>query len=416
MPNAAKLILLIIVVYIVANYTRLGFLYQLSYALCAILVISFIWAYLSSRSIQVTRRADGRHAQAGEKFRDNFSVVNSSILPKPLLEIRDFSNLPGHAASLVVRLGSRQSKRWHTETTCRHRGRYTIGPMTLAMGDPFGLFRLAKRIDWTSEVLVYPPILELPGFSIPSGELPGGDLTEHDTQHVTPNAAGVREYAPGDSYNRISWRATARFQRLMVKEFELDPLADTWLILDMDSRAHSAISNEGMSPASSLQAVELEPSSEEYGVAVASSLASMLIGRNHPVGLMSWAQHHEILPPDRGRRQLTKLLETLAIIRAGGKTPLGEMLAAEALRFGRNTSLVIITGSSDQQWLAALQHCLLRGARATAVILDLTTFGGWSDTSALIDALSALGVPTYRIAKGDMLDQALVQNGVRLRA
>ncbi len=415
MPNIVKLVLLITVIFVAANYTRLGFLYQLSYALCALLVISFVWARLGSRSIQVTRRVDARHARAGEKLRDVLSVSNDSLLPKPVLEIRDYSDLPGHSVSTVVRLRGRQSKRWRTETVCRHRGRYTIGPMTVSSGDPFGLFRQQKQIDWTSELLVYPPMLELPGFSLPTGELPGGDLTEHDTQRVTPNAAGVREYAPGDSFNRISWRATARFQRLMVKEFELDPLADTWIILDMDERAHSTMSDEAMSTISSLQAVELEPSSEEYAVTVAASVAGMLIGRNHPVGLMSWAQHHEILPPDRGRRQLTKLLETLAMIKAGGILPLGEMLAAEAMRFGRNTSLVLITGSTNDQWLAAMQHCLLRGARATAIILDLSTFGGWSDTCTLLDSLSALGVSAYAIRKGDMIDHAFGQNGARSR-
>jgi uncharacterized protein (DUF58 family) len=51
--------------------------------------------------------------------------------------------------------------------------------------------------------------------------------------YVTTNVAGVREYAPGDSFNRIHWPSTARAGRLIVKEFELDPTADIWLFLDM---------------------------------------------------------------------------------------------------------------------------------------------------------------------------------------
>ncbi len=49
---------------------------------------------------------------------------------------------------------------------------------------------------------------------------------------VTPHAAGVREYVPGDPMKRIHWPSTAHKGRLMVKEFEQDPQADIWIFLD----------------------------------------------------------------------------------------------------------------------------------------------------------------------------------------
>jgi uncharacterized protein (DUF58 family) len=48
--------------------------------------------------------------------------------------------------------------------------------------------------------------------------------------------ASVRDYAPGDSFNRIHWPSTARTGQLIVKEFELDPMADIWLFLDLEKR------------------------------------------------------------------------------------------------------------------------------------------------------------------------------------
>ena len=38
-----------------------------------------------------------------------------------------------------------------------------------------------------------------------------------------------------DGFNRISWSATARLGRLMVKEFDQDPTADVWVVLDLHS-------------------------------------------------------------------------------------------------------------------------------------------------------------------------------------
>jgi uncharacterized protein (DUF58 family) len=60
-------------------------------------------------------------------------------------------------------------------------------------------------------------------FPLPSGLLSGGEALRRRTHQITPNAAGVRDYAPGDPLNRIHWISTARRRRLMVKEFELDP-------------------------------------------------------------------------------------------------------------------------------------------------------------------------------------------------
>ena len=82
-------------------------------------------------------------------------------------------------------------------------------------------------------MIVYPATIELPAFAQPLGQLPGGEVMRRRTHYVTTNVAGVREYAPGDSFNRIHWPLTARAGRLIVKEFELDPTADIWLFLDM---------------------------------------------------------------------------------------------------------------------------------------------------------------------------------------
>ena len=51
----------------------------------------------------------------------------------------------------------------------------------------------------------------------------------------------MRDYATGDSLNRIHWPTTARTRRLMGKEFELDPTADIWLYLDLYRDAEAAL-------------------------------------------------------------------------------------------------------------------------------------------------------------------------------
>src|SRR5919206_556 len=47
-----------------------------------------------------------------------------------------------------------------------------------------------------------------------------------------------------DSFNRIHWRSTARTGQLMVKEFELDPTAEIYVVLDMQERVQQHVAPE----------------------------------------------------------------------------------------------------------------------------------------------------------------------------
>src|SRR5690606_17012240 len=119
-----------------------------------------------------------------------------------------------------------------------------LGPISLRSSDPFGLFVHERVIDQTHDLVVYPAIMELSNFEIPLGELAGESRIQRRTQQVTPSASGIREWQRGDSFNRIHWRSTARAGRLMVKEFDLDPTSDIWLVLDLEQRVQAGAGEE----------------------------------------------------------------------------------------------------------------------------------------------------------------------------
>jgi uncharacterized protein (DUF58 family) len=150
-------------------------------------------------------------------------------------------------------------------------------------------------------------------------------------------------------------------------------------------------------------------STEEYGVQAAASIARHLLEQNRMLGLVSWGQHREVIPAERESRQLFKILEALAVLRAHGAQPLAEVLAAEATRFGRNCTLVIVTPSLDERWVVSLQHLLLRGVRAVVLLIDAQSFGGWRDSLTIQGRLAELRVPTYVYAQGQSLADALRQ-------
>lgn len=395
-----------LIVLFLAQVNNWDLLDRLFLAIVALLVVAYAWTWFSLRDLHLTRESRADRAQIGQTIAERLRLENRGRWGKLWVEAHDLSTLPDHDASRVVSLPGRGSARWQVTSICSRRGRFTLGPLVLRAGDPFGLFARRRLIAGSQELLVYPATVNVGAFALPAGELAGGSNTQGRTHQITPNAAGVRQYLPGDSFNRISWPTTARTGRLMVKEFELDPAADTWIVLDMDGLSHF-VSNEPVQPRDDHVSALLENSTEETAVTVAASLSRHFLQQNRAVGLVATGQRHEFLPTDRGSRQLLKILEALAVIRAEGRQPLAEVLTAEAGRFGRHSTLVLITASTDDRIVAALGVLLARGVKAVAIVIEPSTFGAPESSLLLVSGLTAIGVPTYLLKRGDDIGRAL---------
>ncbi len=399
------LVLLALLLFVAAQGTGIELFFHLSYLLISIVIVAYLWAWLNLRGLSIRREVFTHRAQVGDVVRERVTLINHWFLPKLWIEVIDRSNLPDHSAGFVTYLPGYEQRRWVVRTPCTIRGKFRLGPVTLASSDLLGLFRLQRDIAGDNEVLVYPRTVPLPGFVLPGAELPGGQDLRRRAHHVTPNVAAVRDYQPGDSFNRIHWRSTARLGRLIVKEFELDPTAEVYVALDMHESVQQAWwSAEGRSAVRGQRTVE---STEEYAVHAAASIARHVLDQNRAVGLIAWGQRREVIPPEREARQLYKILEALAELRAYGSTSLAEALSAESARFGRNCTLVIITPSPDGRWVTGVQHLLYRGVRVVAVLIDARSFGGERGNELIRVRLAELRVPAYTCERGQSLESAL---------
>ncbi len=391
--------------------------YTVAYLITAVIVLAFFWTWSGVHWVRVRRFTRARRTQVGRYAEEQFEIENCSPLAKLWLEVRDLSDLPGHQVSRVISsLGGHRTQRWMVRTLCLRRGRYTLGPMILSSGDPFGLFRIEQLLPATSPMVVYPATIDLPGFMPPMGELPGGDAVRRRTHYVTTNVAGVRDYQPGDSFNRIHWPSTARTGRLIVKEFELDPTTDIWIFLDMDETVQAAapwameLPHPGpIALQRELPRLTLIPSTEEYGVTVAASVARHFLMRNRAVGFIANAQRREVIQADRGERQLTRILETLAVIEARGRMPFAQVLAIEGQHLSRNASVIAISPATSSSWVMALRDLNRRGVRSLAILLAANTFGSAPSWQETLMALHMNGILTYLVRRGDAIDRALAR-------
>jgi len=385
--------------------------FALAYVWGGLFLVSFIWSQLCITGLTVIRRPRSLRAQVGRTYEEIIILQNHSRIGKLWLHIRDFSELPGHrASSVTTNIGKRASKEWLVRTICTRRGRFRIGPVELHAGDPFGLFPKVLKIPQEYHIIVLPKTEPIREFPFPSGRLPGGDALRQRTHQVTPNASGVREYAPGDSLNRIHWRSTARLRRLIVKEFEFDPQAEVWVILDAHEAVHYGTLEE-VSPELVSGVVRgdiaLPQSTEEYAVAIAASLTMHLSERDRAVGFVSLGNARHVLQSDRGEAQLFHILESLAVLRAKGQFSLQELLKIEGPRIPRGASVVVITPSINPMALAAVHELKRSGLSPVLILLDGSTFGGPIGSAKIVNAAQAEGIPVRKVGYGDSLTEAL---------
>ncbi len=379
----------------VAFGTGFWLLFRVTYVLALAIPAAWLIAWYNTRHLTVTvdRRTD--RGQVGQEALEIIEIKNSFWLPKLWLDVEDPSDLPGHRSRRVVIVPPRRSRNWMVETKLLRRGLYDWGPLRIVATDPFGFFRRVREVGGVAQILVYPPVVDLPHFQAPPANLPGEGRFRRRTHYVTPNASGVREYAPGDAFNRIHWRSTARTGQMMVKTFELDPASDIWVILDLEERVHAGRGDE---------------STEEYAVRIAASVCRHYLVQNRSVGLITFGRDLRVIEPERGGNQMTRVLETLAMASARGEAPLGNILMEEQRRFGRHTTVVIVTSSTDDQWLTAIQSLVQRGVRGCVVLVDPSTFGSDRSPLILFSELTASDILTYVVRRGDDLTVALSPN------
>lgn len=418
------LILVIVLLWVLAFNadvaTGRSFFSSLAYLGTGGLILSYIWSRLSIGAVEIRRFTRSGHSQMGQRVDELFEVTNHSRTPKLWLELTDFSTLPSHDSSRIISNLMRGSRRrWQVRTQCLVRGRYRLGPLRLRSSDPLGLFVQEQHLATQKVIIVYPYTVDLPHFAPVISDLAGDERIRLRTQIITTNASSVREYAPGDSQNRIHWLSTARTGRLITKEFELDPSAHVWVYLDLHQQPEIRLPWPRQSETRDTfpfrarphfpkpREVELPPSTTEYAVTVAASVLRHFIQRNRAVGLAAYGQTRVSLPVDRGERQLLRILETLAVLEAEGNIPMADFILGDGMHLSRSETLIVVTADPDPRWVHALRELRSRGTRSLAIVIDSHTFDGTVDLDPVWAELQAATIPHYRVAKDQKLDQAL---------
>ncbi len=366
---------------------------RLGYTLLFGIILAGIWTWSSGQGVRVRMSRSRDRVQVGESIIERFEVINDSAIPKLWLEVEETSDLPGHTAQFVTSLGRSNHRNWRVQTACRRRGLYNLGPITVRSSDPFDIFHRELRFGHRRGLIVYPRALELPRYSAPPANLPGEGRFRRRTHYVTPNASGIRDYEPGDSVNRIHWKSSLRTGSLKVKTFELDPASHLWVIVDLSSQDHIGTGDDA---------------TIETAVTVAASVVRLFINQNRSVGLMMFGERLDVIEPDRGSQHFGRILESLAVAQPIGTVPVASILYQQSRRWGRHTTVIVVTASTDPRWQGAIRSVTQRGVKAAVALIDLESWGGRGGASATAVELRALGVQVNLIRKDDHIPSVMV--------
>ena len=156
-----------------------------------------------------------------------------------------------------------------------HRGEHKIENLDLTSCYPLGFVRASRRYVTNQTYLVYPKPAgnsQLPTNHSRFADNAGQQGIEHGDDF-----AGVRDYMPGESQRHIDWKAVARGQPLMTKEFA----AETKGSVSLDFFELRVANVEEKLSQLTLWVIEAERARQPYGLRLPGIKISPAIGQMH---------------------------------------------------------------------------------------------------------------------------------------
>ena len=322
--------------------------------LVALPLLSAVVTTRGRHKLGLSRTVEPAQVTVGQVAHVDLHLSNQGRAPTGLLLVEE--QVPyalGVRPRFVI---DRMGPNWHRAVRyavrSELRGRYTLGPMTVRVNDPFGLVAFVRSFQSHAALVVTPEVVPLPAIPLAGTYSGTGEHRPRSFAGGSAEDVTTREYRHGDDLRRVHWRSSAHAGELMVRREEQPWESRATLFVDNRRRLH-----RGAGTASSL----------ERAVTIAASVASHLHQRGFEVHLVDAAgplvAHGRQSRPDRAA-----LLEALAVLQESSRTYLGN----EALSAMTQGGLVLaVLGDLRDADLDALARVKQSSEPPLAVVLDV---------------------------------------------
>ncbi len=285
-----------------------------------------------------------RELEKEKVFKDDFVhvkvvVENTGKNSFDFLEIRDYYNpelfrLVLGENFISTRIGPKGLIKFSYVIEPKVRGEYPLGPLSITIKDRLG-FNSEERIvpNSVSDILVYPPYEDIKKIEIlgskRSLQLNYG-LQRSKQKGLGSEFYGMRKYVFGDQFRLIDWKASARSQQLIVKEYESERDITVMIIVDAsNSMAGGAIENTKF----------------EYAIRACMLLTKVALTRRDSVGVFTFSdkKNMKFLKPGKGDDHFYQVLDFVAKIKPEGKNKIVEAMDYFIRRFQKRSLIFFIS-------------------------------------------------------------------------
>jgi uncharacterized protein (DUF58 family) len=256
-PSFAGLLFLLTAIWYAAASQNNPAAYLLLFALTSVFLASIPHTLLNLGGLKATAESV-KPAFAGQEVSLPVEITNESRATRHGIAL----SLPdsGSARERIDDIPAGKAARVILRFPAPTRGEHEIGKLCLASEYPLGFLQVLKRIAAPQRYIIYPkPAGDL---NLPMGRAPSAQRRSRPELGEGDDFAGVRAYVPGESQRHVDWKAVARGQPLMTKQFAAE--ADGQLYLDF-AEARFSDTEDRLSQLA-LWVIEAERAHRPYGL------------------------------------------------------------------------------------------------------------------------------------------------------
>ncbi|MBV7509273.1 DUF58 domain-containing protein [Bacillus sp. sid0103] len=383
-----KFILLLFLILLTFSYAMFqgGFVsWFLLYSFLPFAIYCVALSFYSLNEFEVTRVLPKTDYNAGEPLKVMVYVKRANSFPLFYLLIEDqlddslkFAPQQKKPKALLLP-GLRKEFSYEYIIDELPRGEHFFESFTLRIGDPLGLFEKEKKVVKEGKIIVYPAYTELLYRSFENHYDSGLTASRERVQRDTSMATGVRDYQPGDRFSWINWKASAKRNVLMTKEFEQRQSHDVFVVMD-------CIPNKQFEPVVSFTA----------------SLVRAILKKGAQTGLLTISTERASFPIRGGEQHLQQLFYHLAKIEAKCIIPFEKVLDTDGLLIQQTVSFMLVTAQITKPLIEKASFLGQRkGGTITLFLIKGEKEAPTDDERSLIAIANGRGVRVVWVQEGE---------------
>ncbi|WP_163102946.1 DUF58 domain-containing protein [Peribacillus alkalitolerans] len=355
-------------------------------------IYAILLFFYSLRDFRVQRIITASSYQAGDDVSIKLELSRRFSFPLHYLVVEDIlpEKLAKYSTVTTKKLvfpGFRKSIKLDYHINNLVRGEHVFKNVVIKTGDMLGLFQKSYVMKFEGKLLVIPKYNDLRFKQMVAFYEQGQTASVVKMRRDTSIVSGIRDYQPGDRLGWIDWKATAKRNEIMTKEFEERKSQDVFVILD-----------------------QFPSETFEELVSLTASLAHSIIKRGVQVGFTGTNDLNEMLLIRGGDAQKQKILYQLAKVEDNTKTTLEMVLKGSDQYLPSNLSFLMVTSHFTEETLRALSN--FKRNRPAAIFVVKKDHSNKESEVKLEEMARVRGITLKFLAEGEW-ELALAEVGRR---